>query len=41
MEPRGVQPKKRKLTAVYILYVVLSLLMVAGVLAMAKYMDQN
>jgi hypothetical protein len=37
------EPKKhsRKLAFVYILYGVLSLLMLAGVMYMAKYMDQS
>jgi hypothetical protein len=33
--------KNRKLVFVYILYGVLSLLMIAGVMYMAKYMDQS
>lgn len=40
MEPKEAR-KSRSFVFVCILYAVLSLLMVAGVMAMAKYMGQN
>ena len=40
MEPNEIK-KRRNLVLVYILYGFLSLLMIAGVTYMAKYMDQS
>jgi hypothetical protein len=37
----GETKKNRKLVLVYILYGVLSALMIAGVMYMSKYMDQS
>ena len=41
METDDAKPKKKGLVVICLLYAIVSLLMVAGVVAMAKYMDQN
>jgi hypothetical protein len=41
METPEANRKKRSLVVVCLVYAIVSLLMVAGVVAMAKYMDQS
>ena len=41
MESNETKQKKRSLVVACLLYAMVSLWMVAGVMAMAKYMDQN